>query len=215
MAFAQSVFSNVAPHIRIHYNQPTELIAIEGAIQKLKSREKGAQLLDLLNSVTRDHKRVHIAISTDGGTDFSAELTAQQVKKYNINPDPTSDEHFEFVHNISCVQPNGEKGEGAMPVISFNPNKSIHIDNEGFPYYVNDKTQSFVCLAHEMIHAFHTLNGTSTATDPDDNFPGSGQEFEEHRAVGMGIHANNTLSENVIRREHGLPLRAHYFLRPR
>ena len=58
----------------------------------------------------------------------------------------------------------------------------------------------FVALAHELVHALHTLSG--------DQHPVL--LIEEARTVGAGRYANTRISENAIRREHHVALRNYY-----
>lgn len=60
---------------------------------------------------------------------------------------------------------------------------------------------SFVALAHELVHALYNLKGEAYADASD----------EEYRTVGLAPVANaRAVSENKIRAEHGVPLRAAY-----
>jgi hypothetical protein len=63
----------------------------------------------------------------------------------------------------------------------------------------------FVVLAHELIHAFHYVSGN--------NYPDSvdGVKREELYTTGVGPYQNTRISENAIRKEHGLPERTCYY----
>lgn len=61
-------------------------------------------------------------------------------------------------------------------------------------------THPFIVLAHELIHSYHCLNGIKK----------EGQD-EELWTTGIGAFASETLSENVIRTQLGLPARKAYF----
>jgi hypothetical protein len=58
----------------------------------------------------------------------------------------------------------------------------------------------FVALAHELIHAIHSLKGEKEAVIAN----------EEARTVGLGQYANERISENALRAEAGLALRTVY-----
>jgi hypothetical protein len=62
-------------------------------------------------------------------------------------------------------------------------------------------TPAFVALAHELCHALHALSGDAKAYP----FP------EEAWTIGAGKYADTRISENAIRREHGVELRRFYF----
>ena len=74
------------------------------------------------------------------------------------------------------------------------------------------KTPSFVALAHELIHAFHFLSGnqSSDLTYDKDLERYRSSIIEEALTVGAGTYENTRISENAIRREHGLPIREFY-----
>ncbi|HWF00679.1 MAG TPA: M91 family zinc metallopeptidase [Caulobacteraceae bacterium] len=61
----------------------------------------------------------------------------------------------------------------------------------------------FVGLAHELIHAWHNAKGTKKAS----------YEDEENFTVGLGAYMLPTpgaITENMIRLEHGVPIRHRY-----
>jgi hypothetical protein len=70
------------------------------------------------------------------------------------------------------------------------------------------RTPTWVALAHELIHAFHHLSGT-TYKDEYGSKDGSAKR-EEMATTGLGAYKNGRLTENAIRREVGLPERSHY-----
>ncbi|MGD7413034.1 M91 family zinc metallopeptidase, partial [Ralstonia pseudosolanacearum] len=87
-------------------------------------------------------------------------------------------------------------------------------DSNGSPKRMRkDSKESFVVLAHEMIHAHHVMAGTSKGGSGDryDETSEAGQE--ELRAVGLGAYAHANTgepTENSIRAEHGLRMRSKY-----
>jgi hypothetical protein len=61
----------------------------------------------------------------------------------------------------------------------------------------------FIGLAHELIHAWHNALGTMK----------NGYDDEESFTVGLGAYMNpgaNGITENMIRLEHGVPIRHRY-----
>jgi hypothetical protein len=70
-------------------------------------------------------------------------------------------------------------------------------------------TPSWIALAHELIHAWHHLGGNQYAEEI--NVSGTGIKREELWTTGIGPYANTRISENALRQEAGLPLRAHYY----
>lgn len=70
-------------------------------------------------------------------------------------------------------------------------------------------TPTWLVLAHELIHAWHTLSGTNfreQVTVPDRGTVAR----EEMYTTGLGAYANTRISENALRREVGLPEREFY-----
>jgi hypothetical protein len=82
---------------------------------------------------------------------------------------------------------------------------------EKYTTYLGVKTPPFVALAHELIHALHSLSGdnrglyatSDTSVDAD-------WKHEEARTVGLGIYRDNPMSENALRDELRLPRRETY-----
>ena len=68
---------------------------------------------------------------------------------------------------------------------------------------------TWIVLAHELIHAWHTLSGTNYSETI--TVQGKGDVArEEMFTTGLGAYANTRISENAIRREAGLRERTHY-----
>jgi len=72
------------------------------------------------------------------------------------------------------------------------------------------QTPSYIALAHELIHAFHSLSGDLRKAYGGGLSADSGLLHEEARTVGLGIYANTRISENAFRRRAGLALRTYY-----
>lgn len=63
-----------------------------------------------------------------------------------------------------------------------------------------EATQPYIVLAHELIHSYHCVTGI--------RLDGPNEELW---TTGIGAYATEAISENAIRGELGLPLRAEYF----
>jgi hypothetical protein len=72
------------------------------------------------------------------------------------------------------------------------------------------QTPPYIALAHELIHALHSLSGDLRLQYGGGFAANSGLLHEEARTVGLGIYANTRISENAFRRRDGLPLRTYY-----
>ena len=72
------------------------------------------------------------------------------------------------------------------------------------------RTPPYIALAHEMIHALHSLSG-DLRKEYDLSFANdSGTLHEEARTVGLGIYAGTRISENAFRKRDNIPLRTYY-----
>ena len=88
---------------------------------------------------------------------------------------------------------------------------SMHNSTESEAIYTRlagTLTLTYIALAHELIHAFHHLSGT-TYSDSVTSNQGEAKR-EEMVTTGFGVYANTRLSENAIRDEVGLT-RRHYY----
>jgi len=86
---------------------------------------------------------------------------------------------------------SAENGNGSAAVVRFS--NTVRALNSGL------KNPPFVGLAHELIHALHSLKGEN-----------KGGSEEEQRTVGLGKYSTEKLCENAIRRDAGLPNRDAY-----
>ncbi|MFH1764819.1 MAG: M91 family zinc metallopeptidase [Gemmatimonadota bacterium] len=99
-------------------------------------------------------------------------------------------------------------GSGQGSAVQYNPN----VEHQ-YTAAARVKTPVFVALAHELIHALHSISGDVVKAYSWTNGVGGsscGAILEEARTVGLGISARTRISENAIRREHGLPQRRFY-----
>ena len=97
-------------------------------------------------------------------------------------------------------------GAGSSAVVCYNP--FVDIGGVSVPGLGNLRailgvdTPAFVALAHELCHAFHYLSGDQLAPSL----------REEAHTVGAGTYVGTRISENAVRREHGIPERGYYFV---
>ena len=78
-----------------------------------------------------------------------------------------------------------------------------------------EKSPGYVCLAHELVHAYRILRGLRASGAKDRQFAdAAGNQFTEHVSVEeltvVGIEGSEPVSENKIRAEHGLGSRSAY-----
>jgi hypothetical protein len=94
-------------------------------------------------------------------------------------------------------------GKALPALVSFNPFINYDIETQtaiGVPM------PAFVALAHELVHALHTLSGDKIGNDDSDKET----MIEEARTVGAGKYAQTRISENAIRAENGYARRQYY-----
>jgi len=199
--------SRIEPKIKISFENLRQLQDIESALEMIKSGQNGARILSEIARVSTGEKNLLIMDAGNGASETGGELTPVQESRYGLNLNTSP--HQQYMKKLLEVSSNGE---GAKSIIFYNPNISVGIDNDDHSWVVKTRKEAFVSLAHELIHAFHVMNGTSKAAGlnaiMNKNSP---QKEEEDRATGIGRYAGSTFSENGVRADHDLPLRASYF----
>ncbi|MGA4238977.1 XopG/HopH/AvrPtoH family type III secretion system effector [Ralstonia pseudosolanacearum] len=185
---------------------------VNEALGKIASGRSGNELLRGISSLsaTRQRKLTISEIDSDDESSTEPVLTRPQIAAYR----PAN---FDQNQSIAAQLANGATFEGeagCSAIVSWNPKKSIELSRNGSPKRMRkDSKESFVVLAHEMIHAHHVMAGTSKGGSGDryDETSEAGQE--ELRAVGLGAYAHANTgepTENSIRAEHGLRMRSKY-----
>lgn len=101
-------------------------------------------------------------------------------------------------------------GTGSSAFVSYNPfgnyADTTIVQGKSLRMILGVDMPAYVALAHELIHAFHTLSGNRKPERPNGKAP-----LEEAWTVGAGKYANTRISENAIRAEHNLERRLYYF----
>jgi hypothetical protein len=91
---------------------------------------------------------------------------------------------------------NAADGTGAVSSISWDPKNEATPDGSRPPY---------IGLAHELIHSLYNLLGTSHLLAGED-----GKTLDEMRVTGLKGYEGMAISENRIRKEHGITYRSSY-----
>jgi hypothetical protein len=91
-------------------------------------------------------------------------------------------------------------GQGSITAIKYNANMISTPDGN---------RPSWIGLAHELIHAYYNLKGKGLGSGTIMNVKGP-VEREEMATVGLGPGPHRSITENLIRAEHNLPLRTTY-----
>jgi len=206
MSYTWSRPSKIEPSFTLYFDTEKQLNAAESALEKIKSGKNGSRIINEIARFSNRDKALEIMVSDEGHNETGGDLTYTQQKKYNL------DFHTDFSEYKSKVVELASNGEGVKPLVYFNPNVSVIIDKEERSWVVKDTRDAFTSLAHELIHAYHLVKGTSKSTANEAVYDAHGSQLEEEdRAVGAGAYWGNTFSENGVREDHGLPLRAEYF----
>jgi hypothetical protein len=202
--------SQIAPHIAIEYHRQEDYFAAESALQKLSSRPNGRSLLNELRDLSSNGRYVKVKVTAMANTVARPVLTQSQVSRFKLSSSEYDQAHNKKATQLAQKQTLGMKGEGTSASVDWNPRQSVAIDAYGRPSLMDDTSLAFVSLAHELVHGYRMLKGTYTGGTSDRYDTSSPAGQEEARAVGIGKFANEALSENGIRHEHGLPLRGQY-----
>jgi hypothetical protein len=91
---------------------------------------------------------------------------------------------------------------GANAVVRYDPLDQGFGDERGRPGYIG--------LAHELVHAYHFVNGLCARQPTGGTSGNQGGAEEEMRAVGARAYKNDPPSENWIRAEWELKERTSY-----
>lgn len=96
---------------------------------------------------------------------------------------------------------------GTSVVVRWSPDQSACTDSQGRASRAGGSTNSYILLAHELVHGRYALSGDSFLDSGNRADPSTPSGQEEYRAIGLGSYANAPYSENSVRKEHSLPLR--------
>lgn len=135
-------------------------------------------------------------------------------KKEEYSPGSSADAYGQ-VHVQGNVDHQDGTGTGTYVQIQHEtPAKpgDFQTDRSGKPLH----EPKFITLAHELGHARHNLRGTAgylrdwDDMDPRNPLHGTNREVERKKWTGSEEFQNITHEENVVRKEHGLPLRKYH-----
>jgi len=205
--------ANDVANIYIQYENPNEVTRINDDIFKIKMSLTGRRLLREIESHMAAGKDVKVKMRLDCGSITAPRLTESQVNRFRVPYSEEDEAHHRIASKISKVNAHDGASEGTSVTIYYNPRESISIDSIGRPYIGIDRKEGFFTLAHELIHALHMLRGMARGNGISEIYlPNSKQYEEENRVIGINEFAVRNITENRIRQEWGVPLRAHYFL---
>jgi len=205
MAPSFCVTSNQVSNTRIHFNSNKEFQFVESALEKIRSRPNGRQLIEEINRFTNETRDIDIVVVHDESTSSRGSLNYEMRRIFSIENDPTQKRYKVLVDMMDSPGQGRKRGEGISCEIKFNPYESRHIDKDGIGTRVyDDPSHSFLSLAHELVHAYHHIHGTFIKENVDDPFT----DIEEDRAIGIHPYHGYYMTENGVRRDHGFKERS-------
>ncbi|WP_243737989.1 XopG/HopH/AvrPtoH family type III secretion system effector [Xanthomonas oryzae] len=159
---------------------------VESALEKIAAGSSGSALLQGLSAISaRKNRKVTIAeIGAEAQPNNRAVLSASEVEKY----DPET-----FADNLALAKERARKGKGCNAIIEWSPHSNIELNSNGSPLRLgSNPEESFVVLAHELIHAQHILAGTSKAYN-------GGDRYDETSEAGKESPLKNPQTASIAR----------------
>ena len=197
--------SRVSSGIHLYHDDYLQHYKMESALMRINNRPNGKALLNKITQLSSEDKLIKISVDYDLPTLNFGELSEEQQQKFNVDPDKSFLKTVMKAEQVSHKKGFMRKGEGVGSQIRWNPTSSRSL-KDGKPLTDEWERDSFVSLAHELIHSMRMLNGTSKLNDFR-QFPERDGRNEELRVIGTNRYAFKRISENGIRQEHGLPRR--------
>ncbi|PIF22270.1 M91 family zinc metallopeptidase [Candidatus Pantoea floridensis] len=206
--------SHIAKNIVVEYENKEQWHVVESALQKINSGPIGHELLVELRDISVRGKNIKIT-PNEIDTFIAPRLTMSQIKRFNVPYDEFDSYHSEIAESLARRDGLVSKGPGTSATVYWNPALSAGIKDDGHPFPILDPSISYVSLSHELIHAYHIVDGVYHGGIKDNNFdPASQNAIEEFKTVGLREYSSERFSENLIRLEHGLPFRQFYSIDP-
>jgi len=203
--------SRICPAIDIEAKHSEEIDHTERMLDRIKSKPVGFDLLSEVLRLSNNNKKITIYVQHNEMTCVVGALTKYQSDRLGLENNPRNVYNIMHASILCRPYPNGDRGEGVGASVSFNPDISLEITEEGFPVPFKDKELSFIPLAHELIHAIRMLEGEWIGGMCRSERPSvNNYDLEEEITIGLGKYENGKFTENKIRNEHGLPERKSY-----
>jgi len=171
------------------FTDPAKAAAFEqdtmGDIGNLMQTRSGRELIDNLSDQVSDHKTtINLNRDSSGNPDTSN-------AEGGGNPTATGSDHDYTGKDARIKYVPGDAGGIQQP-------------DHPQPWL---PMRSDITLFHELVHAFHATEGDisqgllTTQRDEGANAIDVGEMRMEYQAVGLGVHADNDLTENAYRKE--------------
>jgi Effector protein len=178
----------------------------------LISKVRGKQLMKMISDACEDKKHQVVVQYFTKGSSNCAPVNVPITNEFRRRlTEPGGVNMTELMGNPALVAMSIRVGSGgrefvpntgANAVVRYDPDDKGSGEEAGRP--------SFIALAHEMVHAYHFVNGLCARQPTGGTSGDQGGAEEEMRAVGARAYKDDPPSENWIRDECSLPLRTSY-----
>ena len=203
--------SRIAPHINIQYESNADYAKAESALGRINQGHVGSSLIRAIRDLTNNGRSLTINVNNQEMSQSFPSLTPNQVLKYNSNPSCFDTNHNILATRLASKTSTGMFGEGTGSVIDWNSSISVLTDRHGKSKATKDESQSYISLAHEMIHSYGMMKGTFEGGGGIERYnKGTSSNIEELKVIGITPYNNEYITENKIRGEHGLYSRTKY-----
>jgi hypothetical protein len=162
---------------------------VKAALKKIYEKPVGKQMIDTIVA--------NVGKGKDGVT---VKISAKKSLKVLTYGGLFSKRTYERGSSTNAnLQASSTLGAGSCSLIAWDPIHNSTPDGSRPP---------FIALAHELVHAYHNIRGTARATQVGD--VSGDRTTDEALTVGLRGFEKEPVSENRIRREHGISFRTSY-----
>jgi len=200
--------SSQVSNINIQCDNVSQVRAFSTAIFTLKGQPVGRSLINEIEQLGREGKKITVNIDKKSGCFAKAKLTEDQARVLNIPDDVSNEENHLQSYFFSTKSFDGINSLGTSVYVNWNPLESSQVDDDGKIIKDKNANSNFITLCHELIHAYHIMNGAALVDSIDEQYlTGESTRNEEQSVIGLGRFEHERFTENKIRAEHGLKLR--------
>ncbi len=185
---------------------------VRNDLTSLISKPKGKALVAMLSKACRDKGHEVVIQYFTKGSSNCAPVNVPITNEFRRSlSEPNGVNMTELMGNkllVALGKRNGSNGPeftpntGANAVVRYDPADAGFGEEKGRP--------SCIALAHELVHAYHFVNGICARQPTGGTSGDQGGAEEEMRAVGALAYLKDPPSENWIREEWSLKMRTSY-----
>jgi len=186
---------------------------VENDLGQLISKDKGKKLLKMISEVCEAKEHQVVIQYFTRGSSNCAPVNVAITNEFRRNLSEPGGVNLQALMGNGAlvaigkiIGPNGSPefipNTGANAVVRYDPDDPGFGEEKGRP--------GFIGLAHELVHAYHFVNGLCARLPTGGTMDNQGGAEEEMRAVGARAYKNDPPSENWIRAEWGFNARTTY-----